>query len=558
MPIADHRRDTPDGWCAGLNDQQWRWRWREYLDQFNGSRLYQRSDHSEFNRTRFHNVYELGSGNGGNITANVGTLSVTNGATISSNNFSLGQGQGGNVIIQGLQGSDSAADSVTLSNGSGFTISTLTSSDSGRGGDVRITADRLLIENNSQVSTDTLLGSGMGGNLSLNVRTLDLKGGDLGGSSVRSSNSASGTDVDFDGVPDVFNAAGGNVTIQGINGAGGEADSVILSGGSRITSETIVGGGGGRVSIAATSLNLDGTDLNGTPTTISSVTQGIGRGGDIVVSFQNASLSGAATIASQTILDDPAAAAGGNITVQGLDGTRSKADALTLAGFRSGLISETFGSGRPGDIEMYAKTVSLTDGAVVEAGNPQSTGTGGNVVIEAVSVEIVGNAGIPDTESHISSQASGQDAGQVTIKADQLILDNGSIAGSTVLNTPGRGGDVTLSVGSVSLLNGATINSSTAGTGRAGDITMNIGTLTLTDNAEISSNSQVTASGDAGIVTIQGPGGPGTSATSVSLTNSSLLTNSEGTGAGGKIQIRAGQVQLADLAYSPRKPPARA
>ncbi|MBH0183006.1 MAG: filamentous hemagglutinin N-terminal domain-containing protein [Nitrospira sp.] len=478
-----------------------------------------------------------GFGDGGHITTNVGTLSLTNGATITSLNSSLGLGQGGNVTIQGQQGAGSAADSVMLGNatGTGSTISTFTASDSGRGGNVSITATQLLIENASVVSSDTVLGSGVGGDLSLNVGTLTLKGGDFGGSSIRSTNSASGTDLDFDGVPDVFNAAGGKVNIQGVNGAGSAADTVTLSGGSQIRTETLISGDGGGVSLATTSLKM------GEASTITSETFQIGLGGDIVVSFQNASLSGEATIASRTAFADPTAAAGGTIMLQGLDGPGTKAGTFTLTGFRTGIISESFGSGDPGNVEVHAETVSLMGGAVIEAGNPQNTGAGGDVIITAGSVKIVGNAGVPGTESHISSQASGLDAGQVTITADQLILDNGSIASSTVLNSPGRGGDVVLNVGIVSLTNGATINGSTAGTGHAGNITITAQSVTMSAGSSIAASS--TGTGNAGNITID-------SGSTVLMENSSITTEAS-QASGGQITINApNMIRLIDSTVS--------
>lgn len=477
----------------------------------------------------------FGDGNGGNITANVGNLSMANGAVIQSQNFSVGTdldgdgvvdvaGIGGDVIMQGLQGSGSSANSVSLDTFAAIKTETLFGL--GRGGDVSITSDRVLLDNMSEVFTNTFLGNGAGGNLALNVGALMLNGG----SAIRTAELTFGTDSDFDGVPDPGSTgSGGHVTIQGITGI--VADSVLLSGGSQIKSESLGFGDGGRLFVAATSLTSDGAS------TLNSRTDGIGRGGDIVVNVEQASFSEGAAIVSRTA----AVGAGGKITVQGLDGDGSKADALFLAGFPSRILSESEGSGRPGDIVLHAKTVSLTDRAAIEAGTTESNGTGGNVSLDADSVVIAGG-------SLISSQAFAQDAGQVTITADQLSLDNGSIVTATASVFGGRGGDVVLDVGAVSLANGATINSSTSGTGQAGDITMNVATLSLTNDAEISSNSVATASGDAGIVTIQGSGGPGTSATSVSLSNSSLLTNSGGTGAGGEIQIRAGQIQLADLA----------
>ncbi len=470
----------------------------------------------------------FGDGNGGSITANVEKLSVSNGAAINSNNSS-GLGQGGDVTVQGLEGPGSAADSVTLDTGAQIIAETV---GLGRGGDVRITAYTVLMDT-SEFRTGTLFGDGVGGDLSLNVGTLTLTGSSV----IRSQNFTFGTDLDFDGLLDVT-GVGGNVTVRGTQGAGSAADSVVVSGGSQIASETLVSGDGGQVSIAATSLNIDEAS------TINSGTFGIGRGGDIVVAVQDASVSGGATIASNTAFGTPAAgqAEGGNIILQGLDGDGSKADSLTLKDFRSGITTDSFGLGLPGEIEVHAKTVSLTEGAVIEGGSRLGDGTGGIVTINADSVGIVGG-------SHISSQARTQNAGQVTITANTLILDNGSIETNTISEIGGRGGDVVLNVGSVSLANGAKITSSTSQTGRAGDITMSVGTLTLTDGSQISSAStgtEVVINPDG---TIQAPGTAGnvviTAAGSFTSDASTVATSAEANH-GGDISITAHSVQLSN------------
>ena len=68
---------------------------------------------------------------------------------------------------------------------------------------------------------------------------------------------------------------------------------------------------------------------------------------------------------------------------------------------------------RAGDVTVHAKTISMTDGAVIQAGTPSTTGAGGNVTIDADSVDISGR-------SSISSQASEANAGPVTITANEL------------------------------------------------------------------------------------------------------------------------------------------
>lgn len=470
-----------------------------------------------------------GNGPGGNISVtNAQTVNLTNGAAISV--ATSGSGRGGDVVI--------AAGNVHLDTS---TITTGTSGP-GRGGDVRITADSLTLENASVITTKTEFGDGVGGDLFLNVGTLNLLAGPSGGSEIRSTNFNFGTDLDGDGVADVT-GVGGNVTVQGLLGVGSVADSVVLSGGSRVTSDTILNGDGGRISIAAKSLDLSGHDTNGVASTINSSTFGTGLGGNVLLAVQQLRLTGGTTVTSHTDSASSTDSAGGTLTVQGLEGTGSKADSIILTGSNSGIISETFGIARLGDIVVQAKTVSLTKGAVIKAGTPIDTGTAGNVTIDADLVGISGG-------SFISSQASEADAGQVKITANELTLDNGSIVTNTSSLTGGRGGDVLLDVGTVSLSNGATINSSTFATGRAGDITMNVGTLSLANGSSISSASSGTdpvtnfvdgttvPPGTAGNVTITATG-------SFTSDASTVATSSEANH-GGDISITAQSVGLSN------------
>ena len=471
----------------------------------------------------------LGNGNSGTVFVRGGQL-VMDASTIVANTVGAVDGTSTAVDIQ-------VSQDVTLSNNTAISTGTV---GLGRGGDVHILADGLMLENASAIITSTQFGDGVGGNLFLNVGTLTV----MGGSEIRSTNFNFGTDLDFDGVVDLL-GAGGNVTIQGLLGGGGTVDSlahsVELSGGSKIISETVVSGDGGQISITAQSLNL------GEASTINSSTLGTGLGGNILVRVEGASLSGGATIKTHSDFFDPTAAAGGTITVQGLPGAvESKAASLTLIGQGSGIISETSGLARLGDIAVYAKTVNLTDEAVIKAGSPGDPGTAGNVTINADSVGISGGG-------TISSQASDADAGQVIITADRLTLDNGSIVTSTSSEFLGRGGNVVLNVGTVSLTNAARINSQSGvfSTGRAGDITMNVGSLTLGNHAEITSSSKgiVADAGDAGNVTIMSSG--------AFTNNASTIATSAENAKGGDILIDAQNVELSNgtlISASSRSP----
>ncbi len=290
------------------------------------------------------------------------------------------------------------------------------------------------------------------------------------------------------------------------------------------------------MAITAKSLTMDGA-----ATYFASTTNGVGLPGDIVVGVQHATLSGGATITTLSGSADSNASAAARVTVQGLGDPENMADSVALSGLGSGIVSDTQGQASAGDVAVHAKTLSLTDGAVIQAGTPSTTGAGGNVAIDAGSVDISGG-------SRISSQANEADAGEVTITANELILDNGSIETSTF--SSGRGGNVVLNVGTVSLSNSATINSSASDTGRAGDITMNVGTLSLANGSSISSASTGTAAvTNPDGVTTEPPGTAGNvtiTATGSFTSDASSIATSAEANHGGDISITADSVQLSN------------
>ena len=531
----------------------------------------------------------FGDGIGGNITAHVGSLSLANSASINSNNssfrigedgnFIFGIGQGGKLTVQGRTGADSAADSVMLSNGSIITTQTFSSQPGGevviaagdvhldasriytgmlgpgRGGDVHITADHLTLENSSTMTTETFFLGEVGGGLFLNVGTLRLMGDKFGGSLIQSINGPGGADLDGDGVIDVFvKGMGGNITIQGAQGENSPSESVVLSGGSGVTSNVQSGSwSGGRISIRTTSLDLKEASVIKSSTAASGIDldgDGVlddltGGGGDILVSVQKLNvLDGATITSSTTFIGDAPAVAGGTVTVEGLE-PGSKAGSVLLSGQNTRIDSNSF-SGVPGDLTINTETLTITNEAVISTGSAIS-GPAGSVGITAGSVLI--SAG-----GQIFSRSAARDAGQVTITANELTLDNGSIVTRTFSEISGKGGNVELNVvGTVSLTNGASINSQseTTSNGRAGDITITGGSLTLGNHAEITSSSKGTLpdAGDAGNVTITVSG----SFTS----NASTIATSAVHARGGDINITAQAVQLSNgtlISASSRSP----
>ncbi len=475
----------------------------------------------------------IGKGNGGTVLVRGGRL-VMDASAILAFTFGAVDGERTAVDIQ-------VAQDVALSNGAAIAVGT---TGAGRGGDVVIGAKNVSLSDASSISTQTS-GQGSGGDVFFNVGTLQL----LSGSSLLSK--TGGVDLDGDGVTDVFGGVGGTITVQGLQGTGNVADSVILSGGSGITSTASDGNaGGGRVSLSATSVKLDEAsfitsstnsirvDLNG-----DGVVDLSGRGGDIVLNVQQLHVAGGAFIKSSTDLPNTGAADGGTITVQGLSGPGSKADSVLLSGQGSGIISDS-NFGQAGEVTINAGTLTITNGAAIAAGSPSSTGSAGKVTLTADSIVIT-------ADGQIVSQSFAQNSGPVTITAKDLTLDHGSIVTNTSSADGGRGGDVVLQGGTVTLKNGARISSEsdTFSTGRAGDITMHISTLDLNGGSRISSASLGTDPSVKGDGTTEPPGRAG----NITITASGEITSDAGTistsaegNHGGDISIIAQNVQLSN------------
>jgi large exoprotein involved in heme utilization and adhesion len=182
-------------------------------------------------------------------------------------------------------------------------------------------------------------------------------------------------------------------------------------------------------------------------------------------------------------------------------------------------------------------------------------GQGGSVNITARSVSLT-NSGV------IVTSTLGQgDAGNIFINADTVSFDGegtqsdfkSSGAYSNVLSgATGKGGNVTVTTGTLSLTNGAGLFASTDGQGDAGSVTINARDRVFFDGGSSDSNS---FSGVFSSVGSEAVGNGGsikiTTAGSLFLTNGAELTSSSfGEGIAGDIQLTAGSIELNQGAIS--------
>ena len=325
-----------------------------------------------------------------------------------------------------------------------------------------------------------------------------------------------------------------NTSVAAGNGNGGD---VILSATQNVVTGNIrtyggVIGNSGNITINAKSLSY----TNGTA--LDASTKGQGNAGNIsitasdLVSFDTGSL-----VLSNVI--NGAVGNAGNVTI----------NAGSLA-VNSGAQLEaiTYGQGNAGNIIINAADTVLFSGrssnniifASAAGTTIESTGVGngGNITINARSVSFLNGARL-----EASTTGTGN-AGNITINATDNVLLSGINSGyateihSDVNSTAtGNAGTVTINASSVSLTNGAILQSNTYGNGNAGNVNINASGLVSLDASSASSDVVSGAVGNGGIVTINSG--------SVSLNNFSFLsTNSQGQGNAGNININAQNLNM--------------
>ncbi|MGH7303783.1 MAG: filamentous hemagglutinin N-terminal domain-containing protein, partial [Candidatus Rokuibacteriota bacterium] len=320
-------------------------------------------------------------GNSGNVSLNTGTLTVRNGSLVSSSSL-FGTGNAGNVDIQasrveivGLR------DSPDPFNADFTGISTATRV--GRGGDLRLTANDVLVRDKGSLSSIST-GPGTGGDIHLHLGSGSLRVLD-GGTVVASAFGAGhGGSVDV---------TAGSITIAGASRFNGLTDAGV----SGIASQSGVGGGrAGDVAITAQSLNvLDGGR-------VSTETFGAGDGGNISVAVGTVLVSGA-NVSLRNALS----------TIPGADPSAASS-AITANSNR--LAVGDAATGRAGSIRVAASDIQVSDEGVISS-KTSTPGPGGVVELVADRISLDGGAQVTGRSE---GSSTGGKAGDISITARDL------------------------------------------------------------------------------------------------------------------------------------------
>ena len=383
---------------------------------------------------------------------------------------------------------------------------------------------------------------------------------------------------------EVFRCRGGlNSQLSVPNG-----ETLALVGGTVNLDSAILLAPGGRVELGGLAgtgtvgLNIDGNDLRlsfpdgvtRSDVSISNktvVTVAAGGGGSIAVNVRNlALLEGSTFLGGIEERSRTAGSIGGDITINATEEIKVEksgifADVPPQSVGKAGAInittgslyltngarvsSSTRGQGDAGRVTITARDTIAADGVslngfsggVFSSIGPGSVGTGGSVEIVTGSLSLTNGA-------QVTAATRGQgDAGSVTITAhDTLVFDgvgsNRSSSGafSTVsYGGVGKGGDVNVTTGSLSLTNGAEVSASTFGQGDAGTVTI-IAREAIASDGVGSNGFSSGAFSYVGASAVGNGGNVNVTTGSLSLTNGALVSASTfGRGNAGNVTILA-------------------
>ena len=326
--------------------------------------------------------------------------------------------------------------------------------------------------------------------------------------------------------------------------------SLSLNQGGRIDSSSGSPGRGGDITINANQVSIDGTMTDGTAGGIFTTAANTGAGGNIILNANSMVLQNGGTLSASTSGTEPSAV-GGTIAI-----------AATDVHLRNGALitAQTTGASNAGAITITAHdSVSLEGGSAITSTSFFNTnGNGGPVSITAPTVSLQ-DSSIVTFVVGFGSETSTAGAGDVTINASKSVSLAGGTIDSSIFDTAGNAGHISITSPIVSLSKASTISSAASNSGfnpdgtptglptdgNGGLVELAVGQLVLAGGSQITT--QNSGGGLGGGVTVHGEGGAGTTAADVTITSGSgILTNATDLGPAGHITVDTARLTLSD------------
>ena len=464
-----------------------------------------------------------GTGNGGSIVVEAPTITLQDGAIISS--LTTGDGDGGDIVVI-------AGERLTLSGTNDYDLhgASLQSETLGGGNSGAIIAEAPVIElQDGAYLFSATFGGGAGGELSVTAsEQLAVSGLDGNG---EAGWVFAGTQIG--------DGDGGDVAVR--------APAITLSDGANIQAFTQGSGNGGNLSvIAEEQLTLSGAAGHGQPTSLATLAVAGGNAGDLRVEADVITLEDAAAIVANTV----GTGAAGNIDIVA-------AEHLTLSGtrfdgFGASIETATLGAGNAGALRIEAPEITFLDGARLVTGTAGS-GAGGDLFVTASErLTLSGATGLGESAFFLTAAIANGEAGDLHVEAPVITLQDGATILASTFG-PGTGGDVIVTATEHLTLSGiaqdgsgAFIEAGSIGSGAAGTIQVQAPVIELQDGAHMSI--QTEGSGPGGQLLVAAAERLELSGTNGNGEGARLIASSFGSETGGDILVEAPTISLTDSA----------
>ena len=390
-----------------------------------------------------------GGGRGGSLTINTGELVMSDRAQLSAQTTDMGEG--GNITLQ-------VNDTISINTSA--LIKNITEG-SGNAGTIQIETEQLT--NNGRISSATH-SSGNAGSISITAEESVILSADV-------DNDVGGlifSDVESDATGD-----GGNIDV--------ETPILQLLNGSQFSAGTAGQGNAGEIRVVATTVEVRDY-LGPFPSGILVRAEGAGNGGTITIEAEQLRLIDGGILDSLTVGTGNA----GNIVVQASELVEIRG--IDGSGFTSGIVAS---------------------GEVIGQVLNEGIGSSGNILIETVQLDvdqgrILSTAAGAGDAGDITIRAT-----DITLRDSVVPpLGTGGIAVSVDPEATGQGGNLLIEAGSLHIFDGGEIKASTFGTGDGGNIILNIDEIDVSGFSERGTPSLITASSEtdanAGSISITG------------------------------------------------------
>ena len=430
------------------------------------------TDHAALN-LRNETTINVNGARAGLVTLRGRDILLDNGVRIEAQSDSVDSGLAVDVLATRL---------LTLDNFSAITALVFGSA---RGGDIRIEAPRMTLDNYSSLRTDTYFGStGDGGNLLLRAHQLTIARLGSIGASVGGDGRGGEIRVEaHDAIELGIDGSGGEISAISFGGPIGRIDvragRLLVDANARISTESESRFAGGAIAIRAGLLRVAGGQISAT-------SNNEGDGGSITIAADRTELIGredGAFAGIQSMTGNLfSSSRGGSIELRRGDSGRGELVMRDLAR----ISTSSFSLGAAGDILVDLDAIALHRGAGINSSSEFIGHAGSAILRSAGSIHLTGGSSLA-----VTAQQSRAGRLQLTAARD-LRLDGVQLSATSLLD----GGSIELKAGNLILLEGSQISASAGFDG--GNILLDPPLIVLR-NSSVTANS---AAANAGLITI--------------------------------------------------------